>query len=411
MLVTRLLACAALALALASCASRPAEQVCAPGSQVVCVCPENSEGVQTCRDDGRGYEPCRCQRVVPGADAGGDRDPDEPTPDVIEDTATEDAEEADVTEDAPTPDASEPEVSEDAALPDAPAPDAPDPDVSEDAEAPDVPEDVEEPTPDADTPDVPVSEAALGEPCAEDVECSSGLCLGFAVGGAESAVCARPCCQEALDCPRGFGCLQLGGASYCLPSTVFPPGFDFDGPVGSACSSGGDCQSDICDLERGCRGSCCTDADCTTTCRFLAAGSRYRTYCDSLGLLASPDGAFCGSEFDCASGICLPDAASPFGGVCTSLCCRSAQCGAGRVCGLVAGPGGGIARACVPANAGTLSDGEACTADAECLSDQCVGGACRSVCCRAEDCGRALRCMPEETTFGVTTLFCVPPPS
>ena len=402
MLVTRLLACAALALALASCASRPAEQGCAPGSQVVCVCPENSEGVQTCRDDGRGYEPCRCQRVVPGADAGGDRDPDEPTPDVTEEDAKEDVEAPDVTEDALTPDASEPEVSEDADLPDAPAPDAPDPDVSEDAEAPDVPEDVEEPTPDADTPDVPVSEAALGEPCAEDVECSSGLCLGFAVGGAESAVCARPCCQEALDCPRGFGCLQLGGASYCLPSTVFPPGFDFDGPVGSACSSGGDCQATSATSSAAPRGL----AAPTPTARRRAASSPPGAATGPTGLaqLLGPDGAFAG-RFDCASGIRLPDTARASAG-CTSLCYRSAQCGVGRVCGLVADPGG-IARAACRERGDPLRR-RAC-GRRKCLSDQCVVAP-----AAAWLPGRGLRARAplhaRGATFGVTTPS-APPPS
>ena len=389
-----LVTAAVLALLVTACRDTPASSVCEPSDQVVCVCPEGTQGTQTCRDDGTGFEPCRCERVV--ADAGGPRS--DTTPDVrpADDAVAEDA----------TPDT----APQDTAPQDGPDVSEPDDVQPEDVAVEDVsPEDVA--PEDVAVEDVPPPVRALGERCARDTECASGTCLGFEVLGLETRVCSQTCCHEGLDCPSGFGCLQLGGGTYCLPANVFPPGTTYGGAVGAPCTAGTQCQSGLCDTSRGCLGSCCTDGDCTTTCRFLPAGARYRTYCDSLGLIAGGEGAPCAGEFDCASGICLPDAASPFGGFCTSLCCSSSACGLGRICGLIAGPTGGVARACVPATAGTGFDGGACLADTDCLSDQCVSGACRSVCCRDGDCLPNEICAPRETGFGITTTFCVPRPA
>lgn len=400
----------ALLLALGACRSEGSTaDVCDPGDRVICICASSGrEGTQTCRDDGTGYTNCECTRVSP--DVATDADP----PDVVDDVADEpDIEEepeadgsgdaADVAEDIED----EPDVAEDIEdEPDAPEDVEDEPDAPADIEdEPEVIEDVE------DEPDAPPDTglpSALGEPCVADGDCAEGFCLGFQLSGVETRVCSKTCCHEALDCPPGFGCLQLGGGTYCLPANIFPLGITFGGAVGQACSAGGQCQSDICDVERGCRGSCCTDADCTTTCRFIGAGSRYRTYCDSIGLVLGGDGAPCSAgEIDCASGICLPDAASPFGGFCSSLCCRSAQCGGGRICGLIAGVGGSVARACVPATAGTVPDGRTCASDAECINDQCVNGVCRSVCCGDADCSPLQYCAPLDTAFGIRTTFCI----
>jgi hypothetical protein len=410
----------ALALVLVGCREEP-KSVCQAGRQVVCVCLDGAQGTQACRDDGSGFEFCQCARPTPEI-----RDtldlPDAPevadtAPEVVADTAeSEDIAAPDAPDIADTqPDVDTDTAETDTAETDTVATDTAEADTAETdtAEpAPDVPDitdpDVPDTTADTEEVDVVISPLALGAACTADVECLSQLCLAFSVGGMPQAVCSRPCCHEALDCERGFGCAQLGGGTYCLPAEVFPRGVTFDGAVGTACSSGGQCQSDLCDVERGCLGSCCTDADCSTTCRFLPAGTRYRTYCDSLGLLAGGDGAFCFGEFDCASGICLPSVDFPGQGQCTSLCCRDAQCGVGRLCGLIAGPTGGVARACVPATAGTIPDGSACTDDAQCRSNQCVANVCRSVCCTDGDCSGLDRCAPVPTTFGVTTNFCIP---
>ena len=411
-----LVTAAVLALLVTACRDTPASSVCEPSDQVVCVCPEGTQGTQTCRDDGTGFEPCRCQRVV--ADAGGLAPDVQPPEDTGTDTAVpDDVQPEDVALDLAEPEDVSPEDADtaDAAPEDAPPEDVEAEDVSPEEVTPDdvAPEDVapEDVAPeDVAVEDVAPPVRALGEGCVRDTDCASGTCLGFEVLGVETRVCSQTCCHEGFDCPSGFGCLQLGGGTYCLPANVFPPGTTYGGAVGAPCTAGTQCQSGLCDTSRGCLGSCCTDGDCTTTCRFLPAGARYRTYCDSLGLIAGGDGAPCAGEFDCASGICLPDAASPFGGFCTSLCCSSSACGGGRICGLIAGPTGGVARACVPATAGTGFDGGACLADADCLSDQCVSGACRSVCCRDGDCLPNEICAPRETGFGITTTFCVPRP-
>ncbi len=407
--------------ALACTEDPPADPpVCVPGQSVLCVCENRAEGAQACREDGTGFESCECARQprdVGDDDAGGPPDgddaPERPdTPDTDTDTDavadTDDAETRDAPEDEPEPDTEPPEDTRPAE----------DPDVSLDSDAPEdaaPPEDTEPPD-DAvgdareDTEEEPPGRLrTLGEDCGSDGQCESAACLEMTTSLGDVAVCGTPCCHEA-ECPGGFGCLQAGGGTYCLPARIFP-GATFTGCVGDHCATAGFCKSDLCDGRVDfCRGSCCTDGDCSATpCHWTSVPSGMRAYCNPLGLLGGGAGTPCFSEVDCWSGVCTP---SPSAGtaVCADLCCGASDCGFGLVCGLIAGPRGTVARACVEApGAGTGGTGVACGADGDCANFLCIDGRCTTPCCLDRDCTVGDRCLPRRTPEGVVTTVCAPP--
>mgnify|MGYP000863693806 CR=1 FL=1 len=243
-------------------------------------------------------------------------------------------------------------------------------------------------------------------------QCRSGLCAGLTVAGTPHQVCARLCCSE-FDCPAGSGCLYFFGVQLCLPSRIFPAGYDFSADVGESCGRTGDsCRSGLCyQQEDRCLQTCCRDSDCgAAPCSWSPVGNTARQFCDGYGLLGGGPGSFCsGMPFECMSGICLPDPSSPYGGVCTAACCSDADCWDDLVCGQVGGPGGAIAYGCLPLPRGELAYGEPCGGidDGDrCLSGLCMEGSCTQVCCQDRDCPLGSRCLALDNGEGGSIRAC-----
>ena len=250
----------------------------------------------------------------------------------------------------------------------------------------------------------PNENLALGDDCRASGECLSEMCVGLAVAGQPAQVCTSLCCSE-FDCPNGFGCLYFDGVHLCLPSRIFPAGWDFSAAVGQSCGPrGGSCRSGLCYVQEDrCLQSCCTNADCgAAPCSWSSTGNTLRSFCDGIALLGDPPGSFCdGTPFGCQSGICLPDAGSPLGGVCAAPCCSDQDCQGGLACAQVAGPWGpvgdqgAIAYACVNLPRGQRGLGEECAGDddgASCASGLCVRQRCSRTCCTDQHCPANFSC-------------------
>lgn len=76
---------------------------------------------------------------------------------------------------------------------------------------------------------------ALGDPCAGNDECTSGICAAMG----ERTFCTA-ICDDANPCPERFTCQGAGSASVCAPDA---------GGLGEACEVNGDCLSGICAAE------------------------------------------------------------------------------------------------------------------------------------------------------------------
>ncbi|MBX7196695.1 MAG: putative metal-binding motif-containing protein [Sandaracinaceae bacterium] len=203
----------------------------------------------------------------------------------------------------------------------------------------------------------------LGDPCASDVECASGLCyaegaIGIAGVGAR---CGAPCCTD-LDCTglgTGLRCFASGtGARACLPPSVI--GND----VPEACTTADDCSGGA-------------------SCRVLSSGSRALMAC------GSPPGSrvFCDSGSDCASGFCS-------GGVCGTPCGSGSDCADFAECTYQPLGGDGWGSFCMLADWTDYAPGEACSSAYECHDDFCFLGHCRANCCRNDQCRPGERCAP-----------------
>jgi len=233
-------------------------------------------------------------------------------------------------------------------------------------------------------------------------------------------VCSALCCSE-LDCPQGFGCLYFSGVQLCLPSRIFPAGWEFTAPVGASCGpAGNSCRSGLCYVQQDrCMQSCCTDADCgQAPCSWSSTGSTLRSFCDGAALLGDWPGAFCsGMPHECMSGICLPDAGSPLGGICAAPCCSERDCPAGLGCAQVAGPWGAsgargaIAYACVELARGQGGPGDQCAGPDDggsCSSGLCVEGRCSSTCCTDAHCPAGFVCQVAANGEGSYIRACLP---
>jgi len=259
----------------------------------------------------------------------------------------------------------------------------------------------------------PEPDGALGSDCRRAAECETALCVEVQIADLRSTVCSRPCCGEA-DCPIGFGCLYLGGLRLCLPSRIYPPGYDFTASVNQSCGLGGNaCRSGLCDVRADrCLGACCTDRDCIggEACRWLTAGNSIRATCDLPLLGDGRTGAPCGSELACRSGVCIPVPVPNSGlpGRCADMCCTHRDCPAGAGCGQVQAFDGTLASACVPLVPGPGADDARCGIGDSCASGLCADGVCRQPCCRDADCEADRRCLPRNNGEGTLVRACVP---
>ncbi|MCA9580744.1 MAG: S1 family peptidase, partial [Myxococcales bacterium] len=154
---------------------------------------------------------------------------------------------------------------------------------------------------------------SLGEPCAGNDGCVSGMCLE---DGAAS-YCTRSCDGDE-GCGDGFHCRS----GTCVRGPR--------GAVGAACESNADCLEDgVCaesKTQRWCTVFCTVAADCPAAFGCVDAGGTKVCAPDG-GLL----GSSCGIDSECISGLCLD---LPGGGACSRFCSPSAPCDTGFECAL-----------------------------------------------------------------------------
>lgn len=196
-----------------------------------------------------------------------------------------------------------------------------------------------------------------GAACATDTDCASLLCLDPGDGDRR---CLAACQSGAGTCPVNEVCVNRDG--------------ECGGCVDGALVSGGRRLGEPCGADSECEAGRCVDAACATACETDAAcPSGYRceeALCRRGGRAAA--GHPCESDEACAPGFGCYEADGRR--LCASECGPVAACGTGYAC-VSTGEGD----ACVPD--GALL-GEACGADAECVS-----GLCREHCtlaCSAE---------------------------
>ncbi len=264
---------------------------------------------------------------------------------------------------------------------------------------------------------VPQESGQLGAVCERSSDCVSNICLNVAINGQAHTVCAQLCCAES-DCPLGSGCMYNNGVRVCLPSEIYPVGFDFTAQRGQPCGpTGNSCQSGMCDQARNrCQGSCCNDQDCGgLVCRWISTnGGGMTSTCDISVVASGRTGSPCRSEMDCASGICVPNGGGS--GQCADLCCTDSECPAGTSCAQVTGPvrsgeqrSSQISTACLPFSPGESATQEACALDSDCESGHCVEQVCAEVCCVDQTCGMDQRCLPRTSLDHSVIRVCTTP--
>ncbi len=251
---------------------------------------------------------------------------------------------------------------------------------------------------------------ALGSSCTRDNDCGSGQC------SASLGVCTAAC-SRALDCPAGFGCVEVSGGHRCVPAAAVS-GATFSLAAGAACSSPGQCRSNLCD-GGACVDVCAENGDCTggLVCRMSerpAASSDFVTACGASAGTLDP-GQACTAGADCRSGVCDNDS-------CRALCSSTADCPAGLAClpsdasvctqplgTLCLGYELNFATICRPAGGGMSPVGAACTEPETCRTGLCNTGLgeCSDMCGRDSDCPSGYVCkLVEFGTLG--TLGLVP---
>jgi len=171
----------------------------------------------------------------------------------------------------------------------------------------------------------------LGEPCAADGECRSGICFSDAE---EAGYCSRDCDSDEA-CADGYHC-RVGEPPRCVRGNR-------EG-IGSSCRTNEDChEGGFCATLNGV--SWCTDfcppVECPDGYSCVDVG-------DDLGLCAPASGltgARCETAEDCLSGLCAETAD---GTLCTRYCGPDAPCGPGFECQRTED---GASAICVPSQA------------------------------------------------------------
>lgn len=225
-------------------------------------------------------------------------------------------------------------------------------------------------------------------PAAQTVDCPDGC---------DGSLCAGAACTVNADCSAGEVCR----AGICAPA----------GELGAACSSGAECASGYCIdgvcCDGACTGQCeaCNVAGSLGTCSPVPAGDAPRGarpactsdgsvcagYCDgsTRSACAYPDGDVCRAGSCNADGVATVEARCQGEGVCPVE--RQQDCGAAG-CDATSeqcdGPCASDPSACAATefcSAGLCvpkrTDGQSCSADAECTNGHCVDGVCCNEAC------------------------------
>jgi hypothetical protein len=192
----------------------------------------------------------------------------------------------------------------------------------------------------------PTGGAELGQPCANDDACNSGLCATTPAG----SVCSQSCDGfNTGSCPAGFYCdgeaAGVCGTGLCLAGSAG------GAPLGASCATDTDCATLMCDGSV-CATPCRPDAGVSTcamgfVCRPGAAPGCGA--CRSEADLGQPGDA-CGTNDDCASGLCAVNGDETF---CTDYCGEADPCPPSFTCT----PLGDTAICVPPAGGGGRSEG------------------------------------------------------
>ncbi|MFT7624861.1 MAG: hypothetical protein ACI9WU_004052, partial [Myxococcota bacterium] len=215
---------------------------------------------------------------------------------------------------------------------------------------------------------IPSYKVIDGDPCNEDADCESGICV-LTPGSGGPKFC-RPACDPAADsCSPGFECAALGPlGGACVPAADAPPPLvDDPAPAptheGGACSSGADCTTSMC------FGGVCTRAcNVVSPSQCAAEEGCQRLQPDGMAgaCLAQggvPNGHPCNDDTDCDTRYCeQPDGFA--GKRCLSPCPAGGDdCTDGDICATIsaltllggcAAPGGDDLQ---PEDTGTVDGG------------------------------------------------------
>ena len=158
---------------------------------------------------------------------------------------------------------------------------------------------------------------ALGEPCGDEDNCRTDLC----VDEAGDEYCSRRCTDDS-ECGDGFHCRIAGDDSVCVRGNR--------SGTGESCITNEDCGPNLFCATRGpdawCSNFCATGEDCPTQFSCVAVGEASICVPD-LGVV----GASCTGDGDCISGLCQPVGE---GGAmeCTRICGADSPCAVGFAC-------------------------------------------------------------------------------
>jgi hypothetical protein len=242
---------------------------------------------------------------------------------------------------------------------------------------------------------------ALGDTCAQDTQCTTGLCLALTIGTTTMNFCSIPC-GATSQCPLDFTCGDVSGMGFCLGENLSTPPATWDTTSGGACSTTTNtCQSGWCNTgQNQCIEKCSRAADCASfggncwSYEQVDATTMVTTYdnlCYDPGS-GGATGAACTQNANCRSGIC-----SRYSNTCAAHCCSASDCPTAQVCEPYDLDAATVAKVCgnrAPAT-GTLGLGATCTAPGDCASEVCaaldpavMGGPrkCSTLCCQESDC-------------------------
>lgn len=222
---------------------------------------------------------------------------------------------------------------------------------------------------------------AFGTACADNSECSSGLCGETEVG----VVCTQTCDPLRTDfgCPPGFFCQNAGACNgVCAPRT------DEELALGDECSASGQCASGLCaavgEATQRCQSPCMDGANGCFAGEVCFANSNSCGACVDARFVAPPrdQGEPCTADEDCLSGTCMNDNGVRF---CSDVCAMAGDCDEGFHC---------RAGQCIPGVAEGVGGG--CIENEDCADGFCASQGdrswCTTFCDGIEDCPLGFSC-------------------